>query len=521
MDMAENERLDALSFRTVLRALRRRLGVVVVCAVLVPAAALALSLTTDEKYSASASLLFRDSALDQQLFGTPLFTEQDADRQAATNQRLVSLDVVTRSAAERLGGTVTTADLDAKLDIESDGQSDVITITATDQNPRLAAEYANVFAHEYVELRQEADREKAKEAQLLVERSLSALTPAEREQPRGRLLREHAQQLETLAALQTGGAEVVQEARIPSSPSSPKPVRNTVLGAVLGLILGVGLALVLDRLDRRIRDPKEVEEAFDRPILGAIPDSTELERSGPTQPPDPHVAEAFRMLRANLRYFNIDHRIQSVLVTSAAPGDGKTTVAWNLAAAAAGAGARALLIEADLRHPALAYGLGLQRGPGLSTVLADEAAMSDAIQEIPVPERGNGRAPRTVDALLAGPLPPNPSDLLESHRMHDVIAEAEQAYDLVVIDTPPTSVVSDAVPLVPRVGGVIVVTRLAKTTREAMLHLRNQLQNLDASVLGVVVNALGSEGEKYGYGYGYDYAYDARGRYAEREGSAR
>ena len=211
------------------------------------------------------------------------------------------------------------------------------------------------------------------------------------------------------------------------------------------------------------------------------------------------------MLRANLRYFDIDREVESVLVTSAAPGDGKTTVAWNLAAAAAGAGGRVLVIEADLRHPGLANSLGLRGSAGLSTVLAGEATLEATIQEIPVQEQASGRGLRTVDVLLAGPLPPNPSDLLESDRMRELIADGERTHDLLVIDTPPTSVVSDAIPLIKQVGGVIVVARLAKTTREAALHLHNQLKNLDARVFGIVVNAVGSDAGNYGYAYGYGY----------------
>jgi receptor protein-tyrosine kinase len=292
--------------------------------------------------------------------------------------------------------------------------------------------------------------------------------------------------------------------------------RNTVLGGLLGVLLGVGLALLLERLDRRLRDPKEIEEMFDRPILGAIPESRPLARSGPTQATLlAQEGEAFRMLRANLRYFDVDREVESVLVTSAAPGDGKTTVAWNLASAAAGAGGKVLLIEADLRHPGLANSLGLRGSAGLSTVLAGEATLEATVQEIPVQDQANGRGLRTVDVLLAGPLPPNPSDLLESDRMREVIAAGERGYDLLVIDTPPTSVVSDAIPLIKQVGGVIVVARLAKTTREAALHLHNQLRNLDARVFGIVVNAVGSDSAGYGYAYGYAYGEEDRPKTAE------
>lgn len=503
----------------ILRSLRRRIGVVALCCVLVPVSAFAFSQRQEKQYTASASLLFRDPAFDQKLFGSETFQgSSDPAREAATNVKLVSLDVVAERTERRLPDADSVKD---KIEVTADGESDVVSVSATDRDPRRAAQIANTFSKQYIAFRREADREKIAEAQQLVQRRLVGLNTAEGQGMQARSLRERLEQLDILASLQTGNAELAETAEPPSSASSPKVVRNTVVGAFLGILLGVGLALLLERLDRRLRDPKEIEEIFDRPILGAIPESRPLARAGPARANlQPQEGEAFRMLRANLRYFDIDREVESVLVTSAAPGDGKTTVAWNLASTAAGAGGKVILIEADLRHPGLANNLGLRGSAGLSTVLAGEATLQGTIQEIPVQERANGRGLRTVDVLLAGPLPPNPSDLLESDRMREVIADAERSYDLLVIDTPPTSVVSDAIPLIKQVGGVIVVARLAKTTREAATHLRNQLRNLDARVFGIVVNAVGSDADSYGYAYGYGYGEGDRQAEAEPRSEA-
>ena len=172
------------------------------------------------------------------------------------------------------------------------------------------------------------------------------------------------------------------------------------------------------------------------------------------------------MLRANLRYFNVDRKIDSVLITSSAPADGKSTVAMHLASATAAAGARVLLLEADLRNPTLARRLGVPGDSGVSQVLAGQAgSMHEVAHRVPVAGRRRGDADfRTMDIVVSGPIPPNPTDLIESERMREIIREAEHDYDLVVIDTPPTSVVSDAIPLVKEVSGVIVVARLGKTT---------------------------------------------------------
>jgi polysaccharide biosynthesis transport protein len=506
---AETERSNTLGLQGFLRAVRRRLGLVILCALLTPGVALGLSLASEKKYTASASLLFREPAFDQQLFGTPLFAPRDAERQAATNEKLVSLDSVADGAARRIRRGLTGAEVRSKIETEAEGQADILAVKATDTDPRFAATLANAFAREYIVLRRDADRAKVRQALRLVEESANRLTSAERGTQRGRLLRERAEQLKTIAALQTGNAELAQPARVPSSPASPKPIRNTALGALFGLLLGLGLALLLDRLDRRVRDPKEVEEVFQRPILATVPESRELVVGGPhaVDRPVPE-AEAFRMLRANLRYFDVDREVRSVLLTSAAPGDGKTTVAWNLACAVAGPQSRVLLIEADLRHPSMATAIGARGTQGLSTALIGQAELMEVVQEVPVPGSQNGASLNTVDVLFAGPLPPNPTELLESDRMRDLLKVAQRDYDVVVLDTPPTSVVSDAIPLLRQVDGVIVVGRLGRSTRDSVVRLSEQLRNLEAPVLGVVVNSIRREHDAYGYGYGYGYGAD-------------
>jgi capsular exopolysaccharide synthesis family protein len=195
-----------------------------------------------------------------------------------------------------------------------------------------------------------------------------------------------------------------------------------------------------------------------------------------------------------------------VLVTSPGEGDGKSTVARNLAAAAALGSARVLLVEADLRNPSFARLMKASSTVGLSHALAGLAQLEDVVQRVPVIGYGEKEtSDPIVDVITAGPLPPNPADLVGSDRMLEIIRNAERRYELVVIDTPPTLVVSDAIPIVNQVSGVIVVTHLGKTTRDAATHLRNQLDHLGAHTLGVVVNYVGRRSSYYGYGYGYGY----------------
>jgi capsular exopolysaccharide synthesis family protein len=213
--------------------------------------------------------------------------------------------------------------------------------------------------------------------------------------------------------------------------------------------------------------------------------------------------DAFRMLRANLRYFNVDRNVGSVLITSASAAEGKTTVAWNLAAAAAESGIKTLLLEADLRNPRLVQQYNVPAHQGLSDVLSGQAQPGDVVHQVLVSNRTNGHAPTPLDVITAGRIPPNPTDLIESEMMRRLIRGAERHYDLVVIDSPPTAVVSDAVPLILQVSGLIVVTRLGVSTRDEAIHLRAQLRNLRAPVLGLVVNGVSEKRSYYSFGYGY------------------
>ena len=501
---------DRRRMRRQLLGLRRRLPLILGCMVLIAAAATAYSLAQPKKYTAKAVLLFRNPGFDRSILGGEAFAPtQDATREAATNERLVALAVVGDRAARELGQKGGGSDLAGKVEIASEGPSDLVAIRATDESQRQAARIANAFAREYVLFRRDADRDKVNQAKLLSERQLQGMSPDELRTERGRLLRQRIDQLETLASLQTGNAELVQAATPPTSPSSPKPVKNGVLAGFFGLLLGLGLALLLERLDTRIRATEDVEELVRRPVLGAIPRSRALSRrqlqvdalSGPD-------AEAFRMLRASLRYFNVDDDIKSVLITSAEPGDGKSTVALHLAFAAADAGTRTLLIEADLRRPTLARALRVPAAPGLTNVLTGSATLRSATRSLRVPGRGErATAPRALDVVLSGPIPPNPTDLLESERLRQVVHESESEYDLVIIDTPPTSVVSDAIPLVSQTSGVIVVVRSDKTNRDGLRQLRDQLTNLDARLLGVVLNSLGRDIESYAYAYSSSYTF--------------
>jgi tyrosine-protein kinase len=499
--------------RRVLSGLGRRAPLIIGCALIAAVAALVLSLLQTKQYTADASLLFRDPGFDQKIFGTDVTQAPDPSREAATNITLVSLKVVADRTASSLGNGLTGDEVANKVSVQSEGQSDVVSIKATDSDPVFAARLANAFGENFITFRREADRRKVGQARKLVEADFAQLPSDQQLGGEGQALQQQISRLSTLEALQTGNAELVQRATPPDSPSSPKTVRNTILAWIVGLLFGLGLAALLERFDRRLREPKEFEQAFGLPVLTEVPENRTLARSenGLWE----FLAEAggsFEMLRARLRYFNVDRHIQSLLVTSAAPGDGKTTIAWSLAASAAGAGSNTILVEADFHQPRIAARTGSRSSPGLSEFLSGQSSVEDAVQRVAIENRQNGKqGGRTLDLVVSGAPPPNPVELLESERMVNLVGVLSANYDLVVIDSPPLPVVADTIPLAKMVDGVIVVCRTNKTTRDQAESLQGQLKSLNAPVLGVVTNRT-SRGRGYSrYTYRAPLATEAEG----------
>ena len=502
---------QALNIEKVLAVLRRHALLIVACVVVAGASAYGFSTAQTKQYTATAKLLFREPQLDQQASGVISSPSRDPRRDSDTNIRLVTLRGVADSAARQIGGGMTGKRLLQAVDVTTDGETDLAVVAATSADARRSAAIANTLSETFVEMRRAADEARILKARQVVERQLSDMSVAQRATLDGQSMRDRSESLRILAALQTGNVDLAELATVPTSASSPIVPRNTVFGAVLGLLLGVGLAFLFNRLDRRMKSPEDIGAVFRLPLLGIVPESNAYDMSNGSR--GGHLpsreSEAFRTLRAHLRYYNVDRDVRTVLVTSAAPGEGKSTVARYLAEAAASMGTTTLLIEADLRRPSLAGRLGMAPGEGLGDVLIRAADAADVIKTV-----GDTSGPRLggissapLDVLLAGALPPNPAELIESRAMEDLLGWASEQYELVVIDTPPLAVVSDAISLMRKVDGVIIVSRVGESTNTAADRLRERLSTLGAPTLGVVANACGND--RLG-GYDYTYGYEQR-----------
>jgi succinoglycan biosynthesis transport protein ExoP len=473
-----------------LRIIRRRKWVVLQATIAVPLIALLISIGQQKQYTATATLLFRQApaALGTAAGGVVV----DPTREAATNGELVALPIVSAKAAQLLDHRFTAGEILASIAVTPSTAGDTATISATTPSPSRSATFANAYGRAYISFRKRADRGQVEGAIKLTEARLADLTPAERRGPEGRVLNRQLDQLSSIQALQTGGAELVQPAIPPSSPSSPHPARNVILGIMLGALLGFGIAALLEQADRRVRTVDEIEELFGLPILARIPRSRMLARTWPTAAEKRKApeSEAFRVLRANLRYFNVDGGLQSILVLSQEQGAGKSTIARNLAMTMAEMGDSVVLVDADLRIP--------NGRDGLSSVLAGVTPLSKYVAEIDASSLRQMEH-RAAEVLPSGPAPPNPSELLESAQMRTVLSKLQEDFDTVILDSPALGGVSDALALVPEASGVVVVSGVGKTTRDGARNLMKQLALLKTQPIGVVANFAEMEHDAYQY----------------------
>jgi capsular exopolysaccharide synthesis family protein len=344
------------------------------------------------------------------------------------------------------------------------------------------------------------------------------------------------------AGLKSSNIRVVDYAMIPSTPTRPAKTRNVALSFVVGLVGGIGLALLREYLDNTVKTPDDIETLVRLPSLAVVPAFVSENGNGKRNKllgvvgtnghekrielvaqhlPKSQMSEAFRALRTALLLSQADHPPQVVLVTSALPREGKTTAAANLAVTLAQLGDRTLLLDCDLRKPGIVRLLNLTDGKyaGLSSYLAGVSTLDLVAVAHPV-------IPNLV-VIPTGPLPPNPADLLSSHRLADALRQLRTQYKFIVIDSPPVMAATDAVILSVQADGVLLVVRSGETPKEAFTRARDLLTSVKCHLLGVVLNAVDSGAPDYYYSYRYypySYGYgpqEAAELYADKDADAR
>ena len=304
---------------------------------------------------------------------------------------------------------------------------------------------------------------------------------------------------------------IIQPAPLPRAPTSPKPKLNLALGLLVGLVVGVAGAVLRETLDTSVKSPEQAEELVGAPMLGAIsfdPDAATNPLVVHTSPSSAR-SEAFRQMRTNLQFVDIEHALRSVVITSSVTGEGKSTTTCNLSLSLAQAGVRVILVEGDLRRPRVAEYMGLEGAVGLTSVLLGRVPIEDALQPW-----GDG----TLQVLPSGPLPPNPSELLGGTGMEELLRQLEGLADIILVDAPPLLPVTDAAVLGAMTSGVLMLVRSNRTNREQVKRATSTANAVGATVPGVILNAVPTSGpDAYGYGYGYGYGRKGKAAQVSRD----
>lgn len=440
-----------------LTILRRRWRILIACILLGVAAAGVLTTQMTPTYRATAQLFvaFANTSSDDTAVSLSQGNLFAANR-VKSYPDLVSSPLVLDPVIAELDLASTPQDLAASVSAQVLPNTVLIEVYADDESPVLAADIANEVSANLIVVVEDLDRIRA-----------SDISPVR--------------------------VSLTREAVPPASPRSPVPVLNLLAGLALGLGLGLGLALLRESLDTTIKDDADVTSATGLTVLASVPVNPDINDTPVIQQgaASPVWSESYRKLRTNISYLAPDNPPRSLMVTSAHQGDGKTLTAANLAASLAQSGRRTILVEADLRRPSVGRLLGLVPDVGVTSVVSGKATVAEVLQSA-----------HGFDVLTSGPIPPNPSELLESHSFRGLVDELLGSYDTVVIDTPPLIAVTDAAVVAAVADASIMVCRSKKTRAPELRRALLSLRAVDANIAGVVLNRVRMDSSAY-YQYSY------------------
>jgi capsular exopolysaccharide synthesis family protein len=382
---------------------------------------------------------------------------------------------VTGAVVQELGLKLTEQQLADKISADAPQNKVLINLHVTDHDPKRAATLANAVAARFNTVVQDTEQADANGDPVV------KLT-------------------------------VIHPATVPGTPIKPNKLINIGLGFILGLLVGIGVVVLRDVLDNTVKGPQDFE-ALGLPVLGVVPFDKRTPKAPIAFRNDLHSArsESYRQLRTNMQFINVDNTPRVIAVTSAVPGEGKTTTALNLAAALAEAGYRVCLVEADLRRPTLAETLGLSADVGFTTVLIGKAPVESVLQN----------AGRNLAVLTCGPVPPNPSELLITDQAEAVIRQIADKVDFTILDTAPLLPVADGAEVAALADATLVVYHAGKSTKDEVTRSVESLAKVGERPVGVILNMVSRTRGNYDYGYGYYYAYRpyrTRGKAKKGEG---
>ena len=500
------------TFSDHVRVLRQRKWIVIGTTGVVTFLAVFLSLKQAPVYEASAAVLYGQQDPSQAVVGyipTPDPTIEGANQAVLAK----SLPVADRVAAMPEFKGQNPRALAGEVTVDPSTTSSVLTFVADSGNSTRAVDLVNGFAARYLDYRVASSTAAIRKSRARIERELNNLALGGRSGTKIYAdLADRDQQLQIAQTLQASTASLVRTAT-GAGKVSPKPVRDGILGLVLGAMLGIAFAFLWNALDTRIRAAAEISERLGLPLLARIPEPPRrLRAQGKLvmlEEPESPQAEAFRMLRTNLEFANLERGARSIMVTSAVEEEGKSTTVANLAVALARTGRRVALVDLDLRRPALARFFGLNGHPGLTDIALGNADLDEALASVPfIPPSRNGRFSYDGDVsldgelhvLTSGPLPPDAGEFMESRFVTRLLLDLQSRVDFVLVDVPPLLHVGDAMALTAKVDASLLVARLNVLRKPMVAEVRRLLAASPAITLGFIVTASGGD-QEYQYGY--------------------
>ncbi|MGY1724509.1 polysaccharide biosynthesis tyrosine autokinase [Blastococcus sp. SYSU DS0533] len=426
-------------------------------------AAMALVMTPTYTSSAQVWVTSTDATSTTAAFQGSQF----AQNRVASYVQILGSERLADGVIERLDLDLTASGLQSRVEASVVPDTTVLGIVVTDTSPQRARDIAAAVADEFTEL--------------VLEVETTTTTPTDPE----------VEPVTTVPVKVT----VLDTPEVADEPTAPNLYANIAVGVLIGLLVGLVLAYARVRMDRSVRDAKVASDVAGAPVIGTIARDPKLatghvlernSRSG--------TAEAFRQLRTNLQFLNVDEPPRVIMVSSAVAAEGKSTVAVNLALTLAEGGHRVALVESDLRHPRVVRYLGLVDGAGLTSTLTGAADLDDVLQ--PYGDR--------LSVLGAGSIPPNPSELLASGQLRTVVERLRATHDYVIVDTPPLLPVADASAVAVVMDGVLLAVRQGKTRREELERAAAVLDRVGARTLGVILTMAPASSSPQSYGYDGD-----------------
>jgi polysaccharide biosynthesis transport protein len=512
--MPDTSKEQTSVIRDYLQVLSRRRWVVLLVLVAVPIAAVLLSLRQEPRYEAVAEVLMTDDDSAATVLGSSS-GNRDPVRAMETQAELARGKQVAQAAVERSGlRGLTGEDLLADSEVTANQTSDLLQFSATAGDPRSAERLATAYAYEFASFRRELTASALRTARDRLEQQLRELPEeATTATARGELAYQ-IQQLRAAEALQTSSS-LIPRAASGASQVQPNAMRSGLMGLALALVLGVGLAFLLEALDTRVRSEDEIEQILGAPMLGRLP-PPDGRRGRPADlsvlcAPDGARADAVRVVKKNLEFAALNSLSPKVvMVASALPGEGKSTTMAELGLAFGRAGWRVALIDLDLRRPTLSALLGVPDGPGLSEVALGHLTLDEALVPVPLEAElepaSNGDGPHgSVELLPAGATPPRPGEFVESEAIAWLFRDTWNSVDLVLVDSSPLLAVGDALSVSELVDAVLLVTRFDKARRPTLTELKRTLDSTSKPVLGTILTGVPG-GDRFGrsdpfYGY--------------------